>query len=231
MQGGGNIGGNIDWGRTEVRMMDRDLEKVIDVEDEPGSEVCNICFDGFETTDQFKEDLHSIQIKECAHKFHLSCIQRWLAEKSTCPVCRKTLFTIRGYQPKHPNSFFRVEEDATPLAGFAECSSLVLSFHIEAGYQSTDMPLPGETFNGLKLTSFLPNNQEGQEMVRLLNIAWERGLLFRVGFNPQTNRMDQVVPNGFEFKLRRDGGILFHGFPDPSYMNRLKADLKDVGVL
>jgi deltex-like protein len=225
MQGGGNI----DWGRTEVRMMDRDLEKVIDVDDEPGNDVCNICFDGFEHESiQIKE---AVQIKECAHKFHLTCIQRWLAEKSTCPVCRKSLFTIRGYQPKHPNSLFRVEEDATPLSGFPECSTLVLSFHLETGYQSTDMPLPGETFNGLNLTSFLPNNPEGQEIVRLLNIAWERGLLFRVGYNPQTNRMDQVVPNGFELKLRRDGGILFHGFPDPSYMNRLKADLKDVGVL
>ena len=216
-----------DWSRTEVRMLDRDLERVLDVcdDDQIGDKQCCICVETFDTV------LPVVTIRQCTHNFHLECIATWLAEKSTCPVCRLTLFTLTGFQPKHQNSKFEVTEDFAPLSGYPECTTLVLWYHIESGRQNSDMPLPGDVYHGLDLTTFLPNNGEGREVVRLLTIAWNRGLLFRIGLNPRTSRMDQIVPNGFEFKLRKEGGLLLHGFPDPSYMNRLKSDLKDVGVV
>ena len=221
-----------DWCRTEVRMSDRNIEKVIDIaENVQPADVCNICFENLvENAENPRET--PVVVRECAHSFHVECIRRWLAEKSTCPVCRKSLFTITGFQPRSPLSTFEVTENPHEhITGYAECGTLTLTFHIEPGIQGSDMPLPNERHFGLNMTCFLPNNSEGQELVRLLRIAWTRGLLFRIGFNPNSHRMDWVVPNGIEFKLRKDSGMLAQGYPDPSYMNRLKCDLKDVGVL
>ena len=237
-----------DWCRTEVRMSDRNIEKVLDILEDPSShsDVCNICFEPMTEnpveipveipSETQLEKQHVSQtpviVRECSHVFHIGCIHRWLSDKSTCPVCRKSLFTITGFQPRSPLSLFEVLESPTEcLQGYPECGSLTLKFHVAPGTQTSDMPMPGEPYFGMNLTCFLPNNSEGQEIVRLFRIAWNRGLLFRVGFNPNTRRMDCVVPNGFEFKVRQDGGIMAHGYPDPSYMNRLKCDLKDVGVL
>jgi hypothetical protein len=32
---------------------------------------------------------------ECGHIFHGGCIDKWLEEKTTCPVCRNTVDKVR----------------------------------------------------------------------------------------------------------------------------------------
>ncbi|KAK5650450.1 hypothetical protein RI129_001479 [Pyrocoelia pectoralis] len=44
---------------------------------------CVICFD------VLKAD--SSRRLSCGHKFHESCINRWLSVNNSCPICRKTL--------------------------------------------------------------------------------------------------------------------------------------------
>jgi len=44
--------------------------------------ICAICLDGMKD---------SICTYACGHRFHSTCIQIWLAEKSTCPACRATI--------------------------------------------------------------------------------------------------------------------------------------------
>ncbi|KAL2505024.1 RING/U-box superfamily protein [Abeliophyllum distichum] len=50
---------------------------------EPGSE-CSICLMGFELNGEVKE-------MPCKHKFHSSCIEKWLRFNGSCPICRFTL--------------------------------------------------------------------------------------------------------------------------------------------
>lgn len=46
---------------------------------------CGICLD--DLTDE-SENGKALTMKKCDHIFHEKCIQRWLREKNTCPVCR-----------------------------------------------------------------------------------------------------------------------------------------------
>lgn len=42
---------------------------------------CHICMSDYETGER-------LRILPCFHEFHTNCIDRWLVEKNTCPVCR-----------------------------------------------------------------------------------------------------------------------------------------------
>ena len=53
---------------------------------------CMICLEKFEEG----EALRSLR---CIHTFHLGCIDRWLAEKEVCPVCR---LNISPNSPENP---------------------------------------------------------------------------------------------------------------------------------
>lgn len=44
--------------------------------------MCSICYLNFKKTDQV------IYLPECTHVFHSPCIQQWLKEHTTCPLCR-----------------------------------------------------------------------------------------------------------------------------------------------
>ncbi|KAL6555401.1 hypothetical protein OROGR_006659 [Orobanche gracilis] len=43
---------------------------------------CIICLSDFDIGEKIRV------LDKCSHGFHLQCIQRWLASRSTCPTCR-----------------------------------------------------------------------------------------------------------------------------------------------
>lgn len=45
---------------------------------------CSICLN------QFKED-DFINILECQHQFHQDCLDKWLVNSKTCPICRNLI--------------------------------------------------------------------------------------------------------------------------------------------
>lgn len=45
---------------------------------------CSICFDDFSNDDK-------ISITECNHSYHTNCIEKWIKNKRTCPICRRTI--------------------------------------------------------------------------------------------------------------------------------------------
>ncbi|CAI5487045.1 unnamed protein product [Closterium sp. Naga37s-1] len=47
---------------------------------------CTVCLSDF-----IERDL--VRTLPCAHRFHVSCIDHWLADRTTCPVCRVDLST------------------------------------------------------------------------------------------------------------------------------------------
>lgn len=51
-------------------------------EDQPSSTICSIC------TLEYEPRQHIRSLDQCDHCFHISCIDRWLADHNTCPLCR-----------------------------------------------------------------------------------------------------------------------------------------------
>jgi hypothetical protein len=49
------------------------------------SKSCNICLEDFKRAEKL------LQVKSCKHVFHTDCIEKWLKENRTCPVCRATI--------------------------------------------------------------------------------------------------------------------------------------------
>ncbi len=43
---------------------------------------CHICLDGFDYGD------HVTELEPCEHTYHMECINKWLSQKRTCPICR-----------------------------------------------------------------------------------------------------------------------------------------------
>ncbi|WOL15551.1 hypothetical protein Cni_G24332 [Canna indica] len=48
---------------------------------------CAICLSEFVPGEQIRV------LPKCNHGFHLKCIDRWLAARSSCPTCRRSMFT------------------------------------------------------------------------------------------------------------------------------------------
>jgi hypothetical protein len=58
------------------------------VTDSATTERCGIC------QDTFQEDSPVRQIRRCGHYYHLSCIEQWLANHQTCPLCMQNVMEV-----------------------------------------------------------------------------------------------------------------------------------------
>ncbi|KAJ1689553.1 hypothetical protein LUZ63_013708 [Rhynchospora breviuscula] len=48
--------------------------------DSDNNSVCSICLEEFQNT-------QTVRTLSCSHFFHASCIDKWLGQKGTCPLC------------------------------------------------------------------------------------------------------------------------------------------------
>jgi hypothetical protein len=46
-----------------------------------GAPTCNICLGPYEVNDE-------VRTVPCMHKFHRHCIDTWLRDRASCPVCK-----------------------------------------------------------------------------------------------------------------------------------------------
>ena len=75
------------------------------VTDSATTERCGIC------QEAFQEDSPVRQIRRCGHYYHLSCIEQWLANHQTCPLCMQNVMEVDGREDPNPNREQEVEEE------------------------------------------------------------------------------------------------------------------------
>jgi hypothetical protein len=51
---------------------------------------CAICLDSLDSLDNYEKN-KIIQLNNCNHKFHESCLKQWLLHNNTCPLCRRNI--------------------------------------------------------------------------------------------------------------------------------------------
>ncbi|KAG8543791.1 hypothetical protein GDO81_023689 [Engystomops pustulosus] len=93
-----------------------------------------------------------------------------------------------------------------------------------------DHPNPGKRFSGTDRRAYLPDNQEGREVLRLLDKAFNQKLIFTVGESRTTGAKDTVTWNDIHHKTNTTGGPAGFGYPDPDYLKRVRDELKAKGV-
>ena len=189
------------------------------------AETCSICFEEFATDSQRLV----IQMSKCrGHAFHRDCIIRCIVSDSLkCPVC--SLFYGRHLTGNQPVGSMTVETHPNSLPGHDGFGTIIINYNFPQQRQQANHPTPGAWIPADTRRCFLPDTPKGQDVLRLLRIAWERKLIFTVGISlthgPSAG--ERIVWNGVHHKTQIFG---HHGYPDPMYLDRVKEELEALGV-
>ncbi|XP_034441659.1 uncharacterized protein dtx3l2.3 [Hippoglossus hippoglossus] len=179
---------------------------------------CPICMD------KFKD---KIKLK-CTHELCKGCLQTLKMKTGPiCPVCRDVFDVVEGNQPSGKMSS---KTWGSSLDGFPDCATIVISYDIPGGNQTKRHPNPGQHYSGIQRTAYLPDNDEGREVLQLLSRAFDQKLIFTVGMSRTTGLENQVTWNDIHHKTSRSGGPNSFGYPDPGYLSRVREELKAKGI-
>lgn len=180
-------------------------------------EDCTICCIDYES---YKTSPSSWELLQCNHKLCVACHAELLTTRCTmsgqqhtfikCPFCQGTTGIEIG---TCPDMRMAVSMQANSCESYEGLTTITISY-------------TGRNFNR---TAYLPNNAEGQEVLKLLEIAFDRRLCFTVGTSATTGMHNTIVWN-IHHKTSLNGGVSKYGYPDPGYMERVKWELKGVGI-
>ncbi|ROL42413.1 E3 ubiquitin-protein ligase DTX3L [Anabarilius grahami] len=181
-------------------------------------ETCAICMDSF--TDKKK--------LKCGHEFCRECIRMSVESLgSICPVCKEVYGTLEGNQP---DGTMNVTRSRTSLPGYPHCGTIEITYNIPSGVQTKKHPDPGKPFHGIYRQAYLPDNREGNEVLTLLQRAFQQKLIFTVGKSITTGAENVVTWSDINHKTNRSGGPQSFGYPDPDYLKRVKDELMAKGI-
>lgn len=181
-------------------------------------ENCPICMDRFTNKKQLK----------CKHEFCEECLARSRESLGpTCPVCKDVFGKMEGDQPDGQMTWYR---GSSSLPGFPGCGTITINYTISSGVQTEKHSNPGKRYYGISRTAYLPDNQEGREVLHLLKKAFDQKLIFTVGTSRTTGMDNQVTWNDIHHKTSMIGGPECFGYPDPGYLSRVREELKAKGI-
>ncbi|GFH53331.1 hypothetical protein CTEN210_09807 [Chaetoceros tenuissimus] len=167
-----------------------------------------------------------ISLKVCNHFFHTDCIEQSLKMKPQCPICRKALSEPQG---KSPSGTMIISTTHSKCGGY-NCGSIVINYSMKSSKQKSYHDNPGVTHGSKRATAYLPNNREGQDLLKRLKYAFSRGLTFTVGTSATSGVPNQCTWASIHHKTSLSGGLSCHGFPDPNYFVNCNEELNNLGV-
>lgn len=93
---------------------------------------CTVCLEEYEAKDVVRV------LPSCGHAFHVACIDAWLRQHSTCPVCRASLRASAAAMPP----VYRAAVRAPPPFQVSASSSDRSAFQAEAAAATDLMDVP-----------------------------------------------------------------------------------------
>jgi len=165
-----------------------------------------------------------VMLSKCnKHFYHKSCVEQMVKYGSSvkCAICNTIYGILCGDMPKGTMNYTTIN---SPCKGYEGCGTIMIEYYFPSGKTN------GEWYDGTQRTAYLPDNKEGREVLKLLKIAFDRKLLFTVGTSVTTGAQNSVVWNGVHHKTSLSGGATAHGYPDLTYLTRVKEELAAKGV-
>nr|XP_004611246.1 unnamed protein product [Sorex araneus] len=208
----------------------------------PPDEDCTICMErlvtasGYEGVLRYKGMRPELvgRLGRCGHMYHLLCLLAMYSNGNKdgslqCPTCKAIYGEKTGTQPPGKMAFHLIPHS---LPGFADTQTIRIVYDIPTGIQGPEHPNPGKKFTarGFPRHCYLPNNEKGRKVLRLLITAWERRLIFTIGTSNTTGESDTVVWNEIHHKTEFGSNLTGHGYPDASYLDNVLAELTAQGV-
>lgn len=205
-------------------------------------ECCSICLeklsgdgddddDDDDNDDDDDEPMKVVRLKKCNHCFHEECIKHCLKEGPSlkCPNCGSIEGKFIGNQPE---GWMAISLDKdTDLEGFPQGSGFIgVMYYVPTGVQKENHPNPGAKYDRTIRSCYFPNTEEGRKVVRLIRVAFLRKLVFSVGRSVTNGKDNQVIWNGIHHKTHVSGGAERHGYPDPSYLERVQDELSAFSI-
>ncbi|XP_033731448.1 LOW QUALITY PROTEIN: uncharacterized protein LOC117321077, partial [Pecten maximus] len=168
----------------------------------------------------------------CGHVFCTECIDQQFKYWPACPLCEAVHGKIMGDQPPGTMTINTTKSYRGHgyLPGYSGCGIINITYNFPSGKQGTDHPTPGKLYQGITRPAYLPNNEKGRLVAKLLKIAFDRKLVFTIGRSRTTGHEGVVTWNGIHHKTRIDGGPQAFGYPDPTYLDRALQELAAQGV-
>lgn len=192
------------------------------VQHNPEDEKCSICLCDFSESDS--ENI--IKLSKCSgHFFHKDCIEMCHERiHLKCPICSMIYGVMTGDMPKGSMTIIKYPFNLAACEGYENVDTLEIEYCFRA-FSKGSLYVPGT-----QRVAYLPFNDEGLEVLRLLIIAFERRLTFTIGTSVTTGRENQIVWNGIHHKTSLSGGPSQFGFPDDTYFLRIKEELAAKGI-
>ncbi|KPP61592.1 hypothetical protein Z043_120295 [Scleropages formosus] len=208
----------------------------------PPSQDCTICMERLVMSSGYEGVLNHKAMKpelvgklgKCGHMFHLLCLVAMYNNGNKdgslqCPTCKTIYGEKTGSQPPG-----KMEYHVIPhcLPGYPDSKTIRIVYDIPAGIQTTEHPNPGKKFSarGFPRHCYLPDNEKGRKVLRLLIMAWDRRLIFTIGTSSTTGESDTVVWNEIHHKTEFGSNLTGHGYPDPNYLDNVLTELSSQGV-
>ena len=190
----------------------------------PG-QICSICWNTPQCYDPDPAAAGIVALTRCNHEFHQSCLNQALLFSTRCPMCRRPIVESQGTMPSGVMAAFRSR--TTTCNGYKP-GTIIIYYHIFGGTQERYHENPWTSFRSTQRQAYLPDNDDGRQLLKRLKFAFAHGLTFTIGTSLTTGLKDSVVWASIHHKTSTRPGP--HGFPDTSYFLNCNEDLDALGV-
>ena len=156
---------------------------------------CSICLSDF---------TNRKTLPKCGHSFCADCIDRAFKDQKKCPVCSTVYGSWIGNQPK---GAMYVSHQSRTIPGYESCGgSILITYKFPSGVQGENHPNPGHRYAGTVRYGYLPDNSEGQKVLKLLRKAFDQKLTFTIGRSSTSGADNVVIWNDIHHKTNITGG-------------------------
>ncbi|XP_077982581.1 uncharacterized protein LOC144437515 [Glandiceps talaboti] len=180
---------------------------------------CPICVD---------DDVPLMVMTCCKNTICNNCFDRHFDTDAKCPFCTLVVLMKKGNQP-HGTMDYSIDEFSS-LPGYEGMGTIIITYQFPSGIQQGNHPKPGVYYTGTSRRAYLPANEEGREVLELLKRGFDQQVLFTIGKSVTTGQDDCVLWNDVHHKTNTHGGPAQYGYPDPTYLSRVKEELAAKGI-
>jgi Deltex C-terminal domain/Ring finger domain len=166
-----------------------------------------------------------VSLADCSHQFHQSCIENSMKCARKCPLCRAPIGAPQG---KMPSGTMQIEVRPDLICSGYPAGTLVITYRIYEGRQKDYHENPGEVHGSARRVAYVPECQEGRNLLQRLQFAFTHGLTFTVGTSLTSSMPNSVTWSSIHHKTSLSEGA--HGYPDPGYFINANEDLDALNV-